>query len=85
MWFRINYQYNARTTGSRCDTQASQDSILKSVTNGMEYMKNKQKNHVSLQVTNGGTWKGLLQLAAGGKTIINGKCDDIDANGWVSM
>jgi hypothetical protein len=74
---RINYQYHASTTGSKCDTTAQEKTIRDAINRGLDFMVKHNVNQACFNMQHGGTWKGLLQLASSDKTIINNRCDDV--------
>lgn len=74
----VNYQYSA--SGRHCDTTSEEKTIRSAVTKGLEYMKNHNYDAACFQLTHGGTWKGLLQIAVGNEHIVNGKCNVVAYN-----
>ncbi|OAG16161.1 hypothetical protein CC77DRAFT_944697, partial [Alternaria alternata] len=73
----VNYQYHAATTGKNCDTTAETKTMNDAVARALEFMQTHNINQACFNMQHGGTWRGLLQLASGGRTIINGKCDSV--------
>lgn len=70
----ISYQYSVKSTGPNCDTTAELKTIQDAVQRGIDFMNTHNINQACFDLTHGGTWKGLLQLAAPGQTIVNYKC-----------
>ena len=68
----VHYQYSA--SGRNCDTTSEQKTIDAAVKKGLVFMQNEQVNDACFQLTHGGTWRGLLQLAVGKANIENQKC-----------
>ncbi|KAL8678581.1 MAG: hypothetical protein Q9186_005084 [Xanthomendoza sp. 1 TL-2023] len=71
----VNYQYSA--SGRNCDTTSQQKTVNDAVQKAIKFMNSQNVNQACFQLTHGGTWKGLLQLAAGGREIINNKCESV--------
>lgn len=74
----VSYQYSA--SGRNCDTTSEQKTINAALQRGINYMNSKSVNQACVQLTHGGTWKGLLQLADANLQIINNKCNDVSYN-----
>jgi hypothetical protein len=69
----VNHQYHAATTGKNCDTTAETKTINNAVSRALEFMQTHNTNQACFNMQHGGTWRGLLQVASGDRTIINGK------------
>ncbi|KAL8691486.1 MAG: hypothetical protein Q9218_003295 [Villophora microphyllina] len=74
----VNYQYSA--SGRNCDTTSEQKTVNSAVRKAVDYMNSQNVNQACFQLTHGGTWKGLLQIAAQNRQIIGGKCDSVTYN-----
>ncbi|KAF2105606.1 hypothetical protein BDV96DRAFT_677279 [Lophiotrema nucula] len=73
----VNYQYHAASSGSNCDTTAESKTVQAAIESGINFMNTHNINQACFNMDHGGTWQGLLQLAAGGTAIINNKCDSV--------
>ncbi|KAL8715050.1 MAG: hypothetical protein Q9220_001007 [cf. Caloplaca sp. 1 TL-2023] len=69
------YQYSA--TGRNCDTTSEQKTINSAVQRAINFMTQRGVNQACFELKHGGTWRGDLQLAAGGRTIIQHVCEGI--------
>ena len=68
----VQYQYSA--SGRNCNTTSQEKTIKAAVDRAITFMKNQNVDAACFQLTHGGTWKGLLQIATGGERIVNNKC-----------
>lgn len=68
----VHYQYSA--SGRNCDTSSEEKTINAAMDRALKFMQDKRVDAACFQLTHGGTWKGLLQLAASGEPIIQNKC-----------
>lgn len=68
----LHYQYSA--SGRNCDTTAELKTVNDAVQAATKLMAQRGVNDACFQLTHGGTWKGLLQLAAGSGAIIQNRC-----------
>jgi hypothetical protein len=68
------WQYYATTSGTKCDTSASEDQIQSAVTLALKVMQQRNELVACFKFDHGGTWSGFLQVAGPGAVIIAGAC-----------
>ncbi len=71
----LHYQFQA--SGRHCDTTAELKTINDALQRARTYMVKHGVNDGCFELGHGGTWKGLLQFAAGNGHIINNKCSNV--------
>ncbi|KAI4169708.1 MAG: hypothetical protein LQ346_008941 [Caloplaca aetnensis] len=71
----VSYQYSA--SGRNCDTTSEQKTINAALKRAINFMNSHNANQACFKLTHGGTWKGLLQIAAANRPIIEGKCNSV--------